>query len=152
MDYSNLIQCIEISRRGTSITYRQFNFSGHIGRMNSVSGKLKDEFYLMGRYYGSYDLSIPETDEWKFIDKETVLVVENADTDFRFHHHIIVPSLIEEEYRIELEDGKVYIDGNLVTRESLLWWNNWATEKIKEKFNVDYVFENYALTNNFIVL
>ena len=152
MEHNRLIECIELAKSNTTSVYRQFDFSGYLERIETMSENLEDEFYVLGKYYGFYGDSIPTTDVKKHISKENVLVFENNDRDVNFHYHITVPYILNMEYGIEVIKNKVFIGGELVTAENLYKWNCIATYLISERLNVCYIFEKYLNTNTFIAL
>ena len=154
MKHNRLIECIELAKSNTTSVYRQFDFSGYLGHIETMSGKLEDEFYVIGKSYGFYGDSVPiiSGKKHRHIAEENVLVFENNDRDVNFHYHITVPYILNMEYGIEVIKNKVFIGGDLVTAENLYKWNCIATYLISERLNVKYIFEKYLNTNNFIAL
>lgn len=125
--------------------HTEYNFSGFIDRVDTSSGKLKDEFYLFGKYYGYFG-GDKSSDIAEFIDSKKVLVIDCTYTGF--HYHFCVPHVYV--YELEIVKNKLYYNGVLINEKILDSLNKGATEYYKQ--NYKFVYEKYVGSNNFICL
>jgi hypothetical protein len=124
-------------------TETQDNFSGWIGRLDTINDKLSEEFHLKGKYFSYYGDIEPPIEERYFLEDKKVVILSVPYKGFHWHFSVVHPLY----QNLELVKNKLYYCGNIINDKLLLDMNNQATAYWNNNYGV---FENYADTNNFI--
>jgi len=121
----------------------QYNFSGWIGRIDNINGKLSEEFHLKGKYFSYYGEIEPSTEEKYFLEDKKVAILSAPYKGFHWHFSVIHPFY----QNLELAKSQLYYCGKKINDKLLLDMNNEATSYWNNNYGL---FENYVDTNNFI--
>jgi len=122
---------------------------GYIGRFNDISGKIKDEFHIIGKYYNYYSKNIVNNgyDEWIKLDNKKIKYF-NCTQYEGFHYHFSVIYKIVED--LSIENNKLLYQYKPISNSILNKINKLVTENYKK--NYDGILEVYKNTNNYIKL
>jgi hypothetical protein len=151
MDQNLLINSY-LAYKKSSIRRRLFDigFGGWICRKNNLSGKLSNEFFIHGKYYGYYGQEekdyFSNFDEYEYFTEKTLLI--NSDWS-GFHYHFSVLDLIYED--LDIVNNKIYYQNMFINQKILKQINIFTTEHYKKE-HIKGILELYNKTNNFIKL